>query len=370
MNRIWRRLAHGVLGLMLLAFAVSCIGRGSASALSSRTASTVRQHDWAPGSINHETERAYQWLKTQCAEPAGLDNVRAVLNSTDQELQVNTANLLIRLRQDGVVDDTILVDVIPVLAQDAVNGDTTTREKAIVAIANATSGILVPDYYGAVSTTLGETTVANLTRETIDALATSLASREGKIPEYSAHVLSSFGTQAGTALPALRQLLTDPDPATRLEAAVAAANVAPSDAAEAVPVIVEGLNNTGFVTLRQRGVMALALIGPGAAEATPCLLAMIASGDRSLGMEAAQTLGAIEPPEDQTISYLVSLLSSEDPNVRLVAVSALRYQGAKAVSAVSELERLRQEPVAEVRNGAADAIDAIHSAVPESQAAE
>jgi hypothetical protein len=299
-----------------------------------------------------------------------LDNVRAVLNSTDQELQVNTANLLIRLRQDGVVDDTILVDVIPVLAQDAVNGDTTTREKAIVAMANATSGVLVPDYYGAVSTTLGETIIANLTRETIDALATSLASREGKIPEYSAHVLSSFGTQASAALPALRQLLTDPDPATRLEAAVAVANATPPDAAEVVPVIVEGLNNAEFVSLRQRGIKALALIGPGAAEATPSLLAIVGSGDRALGMEAARTLGAIEPPEEQTISYLVNLLGSEDPSVRLVAVSALRYQGAKAVSAVSELERLRQDPVAEVRRGAADAIDAIRSAVPESQPAE
>ncbi len=131
---------------------------------------------------------------------------------------------------------------------------------------------------------------------------------------------------AGTAVPALIDLLSNPDTTVRGAAAAALGSAFAPQAAQAVPALAEAQAREAESWVRRTMVETIGKIGPVAVESVPALIEALSSQSiNNEVMEAAiEALGLIGPGARQAIPHLIDLLQHPEWTVRLAASDALR----------------------------------------------
>ena len=180
-------------------------------------------------------------------------------------------------------------------------------------------------------------------------------------------LLAASGSKAKPAVDNLVAALSDADPATRGDAAVALAAIGP-DAAEAVPALSKLLaSDEKEAALRYAAAYALGRIGPAAAPVAETLRGLAKSDDELMASVAVWALLKIEPDNKAQVAAAVPLLRKalrgKRDLARLEAAAALGDLGGAAASAVPILELVSEDdPLPAVRTAAAAALAKIKSA--------
>ena len=127
----------------------------------------------------------------------------------------------------------------------------------------------------------------------------------------------------GPAVPALRGLLGDADVKLRRAAAATLAATVPSQAGEAVGVLIDWLNTErGYP--RYHPCLVLAKLGPAAAQAVPGLIQALRDEDAYTRTWAAHALGRIGPRARFAVGALRRAKLDADKHVRRAAGEALK----------------------------------------------
>lgn len=130
------------------------------------------------------------------------------------------------------------------------------------------------------------------------------------------------------AMAPLRRALSDSEVEVRRNAALAMGNIGGDEAREAVPVLIDALQN-GELTMRQQAAAAIRNIGPIASDAVPALRRALLAPDETLRRNAAVALGGIESKAVAAVPELVDRVvdSRENNEVRKEAAVALSRIG-------------------------------------------
>ena len=260
------RQAH-VIWLVLLLFAVICsCGQGNQT-----VPLFVTQTNWTLGEESPQVDRSYDRVIRHYTSPSSLQDLTKLLISEDFEVRINIVNLLTRLRRDGIINADVVLEIVPALLEVIADGSTSESETAIIALINATTGVLVENEQGKYNSSLDESRRNSLSIAVINTLADTLSVERGRISQYSAHALAPYGEQAGIALPGLRSLLNQQDDITRLEAAIAIGSIDPDGAGDIVPILVYGIRSVEGISIRKRAISTLGFMGENAGEALPLL---------------------------------------------------------------------------------------------------
>lgn len=180
-------------------------------------------------------------------------------------------------------------------------------------------------------------------------------------------LLAAAGSKAKPAVDNLVAALADADPATRGDAAVALAAIGP-EAAEAVPALAKLLaGDEKEDALRYAAAYALGRIGPASASVAETLRGLSKSEDELMASVAVWALLKIEPENKAQVAAAVPVLRKalrgKRDLARLEAAAALGDLGAAAVSAVPILELVSEDdPLPAVRSAAAAAVAKIKAA--------
>jgi len=210
-----------------------------------------------------------------------------------------------------------------------------------------------------------EAAAAALVREgplAVDALEKSLADPD--VRGIAMEILTAIGPVSKGALDSFLKALADPDPSHRGDAAIAIAAVGP-DAADAVPALQAMLTSTdGPPGLRYAAAYALGRIGAAAKPAAADLQKLSGSDDQLLATVATWASLKIEPGNTALFTAAVPLLRKAlrggEQLARLEAAVALGDIGAPAADAVPILELVSEEdPAPAVRAAAKRALEQI-----------
>jgi len=180
-------------------------------------------------------------------------------------------------------------------------------------------------------------------------------------------ILAAAGSKAKPAVDNLVAALADADPAMRGDAAVALAAIGP-DAAEAVPALSKLLGgDEKEASLRYAAVYALGRIGAAAAPVAETLRGLAKSDDELMASVAVWALLKIEPDNKAQVAAAVPVLRKalrgKRDLARLEAAAALGDLGGAAASAVPILELVTEDdPLPAVRTAAAAALAKIKAA--------
>lgn len=210
-----------------------------------------------------------------------------------------------------------------------------------------------------------EAAAAALVREgplAVDALEKALANPD--VRGIAMEILTAIGPVSKGALDSFLKALADPDPSHRGDAAIAIAAVGP-DAAEAVPALQAMLTSTdGPPGLRYAAAYALGRIGAAAKPAASDLQKLAGSDDELLATVATWASLKVEPGNTALFTSAVPLLRKAlrggEQLARLEAAVALGDIGAPAADAVPILELVSEEdPAPAVRAAAKRALEQI-----------
>ncbi|MBI2823842.1 MAG: HEAT repeat domain-containing protein [Planctomycetia bacterium] len=208
-------------------------------------------------------------------------------------------------------------------------------------------------------------------------------------PTVLEHVMDALAAVGEKAVPVLVAGLKDPkqrDPAIR-----ALGRIGPA-AQAAVPALAALVSSADLVVVRDAAA-ALGAIGPSASKAVPSITALLGKSDSSVGYAAAIALGKIGPaaksavpqllkqinakeplltvasvwavrrldPGNKTVApaavpVLTGALASKQEIMRAQAAAALGDLGPAARDAIPALKKLSDDPQAEVRRAATDAL--------------
>ena len=180
-------------------------------------------------------------------------------------------------------------------------------------------------------------------------------------------LLAASGSKAKPAVDNLVAALSDADPATRGDAAVALAAIGP-DAAEAVPALSKLLGgDEKEAALQYAAAYALGRIGPAAAPVAESLRGLAKSDDELMASVAVWALLKVEPDNKAQVAAAVPVLRKalrgKRDLARLEAAAALGELGSAAASAVPLLELVSEDdPLPAVRTAAAAALAKIKAA--------
>ena len=210
-----------------------------------------------------------------------------------------------------------------------------------------------------------EAAAAALVREgplAVDALEKALA--DPGVRGIAMEILTAIGPVSKGALDSFLTALADPDPSHRGDAAIAIAAVGP-DAADAVPALQAMLTATdGPPGLRYAAAYALGRIGAAAKPAATDLQTLSGADDQLLATVATWASLKIEPGNTALFASAVPLLRNAlrggEQLARLEAAVALGDIGAPAADAVPILELVAEEdPAPAVRSAAKRALEQI-----------
>ena len=172
--------------------------------------------------------------------------------------------------------------------------------------------------------------------------------------ETARHGLTSFGE---LAVPALIDLLQDPDPDYHWSAADVLGDIGPA-AEAAVPALARALEDSDE-DVRSAAASALGNIGPAAEAAVPALARALEDPDDDVRSAVASTLGSIGPAAGAAVPALIGALDDSDVYVRSYAAAALGELGPVAQAAIPALLRVLRDGAPETRGDAAQALGRI-----------
>ncbi len=191
-------------------------------------------------------------------------------------------------------------------------------------------------------------------------LSEQLSSSDRDTRREAGFRLEKLGPAAKAALPALLRALDDSDKQVWANAFAAIAAIG-SDAAEAVPKLVDSFDSRKDSSFRQRdkaqkvmrAAHALSRIGE---AARPALIGALKANDTGLRLGAAKALGGMAANARDAIPALIENLGHGDEDLRNEVVETLGLIGADAVA---PLENSLAGPDARVRGGSARALAVI-----------
>lgn len=170
-------------------------------------------------------------------------------------------------------------------------------------------------------------------------------------------VIEDLGPTAKSAIPTLKELLSDKEPGIRRAAILALAGVGP-DASEHVDVFIAALDDEDPLT-RASAAFALSRMGDAAKGAKEPLEKVLNGDDKFVAILAAVALVDLELAEeaetDKIVETLTAGLRDEHPRVRVAAAESLGKLGAKAKAAAPALDEASKDKIERVSQAAKDA---------------
>jgi HEAT repeat protein len=149
-------------------------------------------------------------------------------------------------------------------------------------------------------------------------------------------------------------------------AARALGRIAPetADAPRVIAALIE-IVRSGPPSRRGPAAAALGEFGPTAGEAVPVLIKAINHASDGGEASIAGALGDIAPgtsASDQAVAAILPVLESKHWTSRYMAVQALGKFGANAATAIPRIRALKNDPDADIKRAAAEALLAIDNA--------
>lgn len=169
--------------------------------------------------------------------------------------------------------------------------------------------------------------------------------------------LFMLGAEAKPAVPTLVRALADPSLFVRWSAVRVLGKTGPVNADESVPAIAALLRDPDL-NVRVAAAGTLERYGTEARAAIPQLIRAVASGDAEMRLSAIQTLAAMGSVARPAIPALIGALTYDDDRVQKAAAEALgrgRF-GAAARSAEGPLRQAMNDDDPEVRKAASEAL--------------
>jgi HEAT repeat protein len=185
----------------------------------------------------------------------------------------------------------------------------------------------------------------------VPALIRQTESGPVEVRRGAALALGFIGKPAEPAIPALVQLLSDPENSVRQEAARSLAKIGPMSVGPLIDTL-DGADRKA----RAAAIVALVDLGSQAAPAIEPLAAALRDHDHLIHGTAAEALSGIGKP---AVGMLISALDDPNPDVRHIAASALSRMGVIADEAVPSLVRTLDDTESPVRAAAANALGRI-----------
>ena len=184
-------------------------------------------------------------------------------------------------------------------------------------------------------------------------------------PKVRATAEAALVQRGGRSLPLLRRFLNSDDEALHQETFGIIRRIGPP----AIPLIVELLVHER-TALRRFAADFLIDLAPHTERIQPALRRALRDEDVVVAGDAARALGALGNRASPSVSALVkTLLSHDDPYVRIYAAEALASIGPKAAAATKDLASALGDPIPGVRWAAGEALSSIgpaaSSAVPQ-----
>jgi HEAT repeat protein len=193
--------------------------------------------------------------------------------------------------------------------------------------------------------------------EAIPALITLLNDTTPKIRTMAATTLGRFGKASQSAFPSLAKLLGDEDAAVR-EAAAACLGSLDLEAETVRPALATALRDEK-AEVRRAASRAIPRLGPRGAILVPDIILMAARKENLRSVDRLLRPFERSGPDDRSLPELVKLLEHDQVAVRLLAIKFLGLAGRKATEALPVLERICEDPSAEVRQQAKAACEQI-----------
>jgi HEAT repeat protein len=193
--------------------------------------------------------------------------------------------------------------------------------------------------------------------EAIPALSRLLDDPSPKIRTIAATTLGRFGKESRPAFPALARLVEDEDGAVR-EAATSALGSLELDAETVRPSLARALRDDK-AEVRRAAVRAIPRLGPAGSILIPDILLMAARKENLRTVDRLLRPFEASGPDVRSLPELVKQLDHDQVAVRLLAIKFLGLAGRQAREALPALERISNDPDAEVRKQAKAACERI-----------
>lgn len=251
--------------------------------------------------------------------PRDVPGLVTALKDDDAEVRLEAASSLIEIGPGAGDALTALLEVL--------KGDEDSRVRALAAYALCE---IRPD-----------------AKEVVPALIEALKDKNLRVRSEASSALARL-----KAVPALIEALEIEDNQCRFHAAYALGEIGPY-AREAVPGLIEALNDKEFADGGQGAAIGLGKIGPGAKQAIPDLIKSLNENYAPIRREATTALGKIGPQTDGVVPKLIECLEDEDSSVRKNAAVALGGIGPDADEVLPALIDALKHTDTEVRSTAA-----------------
>lgn len=173
----------------------------------------------------------------------------------------------------------------------------------------------------------------------------------------AAQTLGQLGTTAQPAFDRLTPLL-DAEQGEVREAAASAIGSLELDVIVVRPHLAKALRDDN-PEVRRAGIRAIQKLGPDATIFVPDIIALAKDKENLKSVERMLRPFERKSPDTRSLPELVKLLEHEREPVRLLAIKFLALAGRNAKDAIPALERLREDPSAEVRKQAVAACEQI-----------
>jgi HEAT repeat protein len=296
------------------------------------------------------------------------------------------------------------VEALPVVRELLSNDSAETRLRAVDVLARTAprNGTLAADLAGRIDDADPRVqrlaidvlrSMGPLGRDAIPAVIGKLKSPDADVRVAAAEFVGSHGPSAGEAVPALVALLGEPDPKLQALAAQTLGRLGPAarpaldplaarlsspDAPvrEAVVLALGGLGlepdaarphlakalQDDAADVRRAAGRAIQRFGPRGAIFIPDLILVAAKKENAATAERGLRRYERRGPDPRSVPELVAMLDHKQDAVRLLAIKFLRLAGRNARDALPSLERLADDPNAEIRKQAEAACKQIKDA--------
>ncbi|AMV40706.1 HEAT repeat domain-containing protein [Planctomyces sp. SH-PL62] len=196
--------------------------------------------------------------------------------------------------------------------------------------------------------------------EAVPALTALLSDPSPRFQIIAAETLDKLGRASQPAFEGVVALLDSPDPKVREAAALTLGGLG-LDAESVRPRLARALRDES-PAVRKAALRSVQRFGPNASYFAPDVLLMAVDKDDRAAVDRFVKRLERRGPDPRTIPDLTARLSHDAPAVRLLAVKLLALAGPAAAPALPTLERLLEDPDADVRAQAKAACDQLRPA--------
>ncbi len=284
----------------------------------------------------------------------GRDAVPAVRALLHDPAAANRLRVLAILARSAPRDDQLVADLIGAISDDS----PAVQEAAIVTLRalGPLGRPALPRVVGVIGSPIASVRLAAVlfieslggaAAEAVPALADRLGDPDPQVRLTTAQTLGKLGKPAQPAYGRLAELFGDDQPSVREVAALAVGNLE-LDADTLRPDLSRALKDTQF-DVRKAAIRSVGRLGPAGVVFLPDLIALATTKENAKLIERPLKVFERTGPAARSLPELVALLDADPVAVRLLAIKFLGLAGPAANGVLPQLDRLRDDPSAEVR---------------------